>query len=120
MGYIVHHAIVVTTYDDQISVLREKAVEIFEANDPRADGWIARVSPVVESGVNGYGSFLVAPDGSKSGWGHSDAGDEARDKLVAILREAGVDFVEIVYGGDSTYDHPPRIERAVMTSTGDE
>lgn len=113
MGYIIHHAIVVTTYDDRIEALREKAVEIFEANDPRADGWIARVTPVAASGVNGYGSFLVAPDGSKAGWEHSAAGDDARTRLIEVLREAGCDFVEIAYGGDSTCDHPPCIERSV-------
>ena len=91
MGWIRHHAIVVTggDYDDSVAKAHEKAVELCEA----------LVSPVLESKINGYLSFFVAPDGSKEGWEESDKGDEARASFKAWLRGSGsyVRWVEIEY-----------------------
>ena len=74
MGYICHHAIVVTGWGDRIKAAHAKAKELQPC-----------VSELVE-GINNYSTFLVAPDGSKEGWEDSDKGDASRDAFVAWLR----------------------------------
>lgn len=91
MGHVRHHAIVVTSWDERR--IREAHKRAPNPTQP------------VESTVNGYWTFLVAPDGSKSGWGESDTGDEERAKFKAWLREreqedAGLEWVEVEYGLD--------------------
>ena len=58
MGYIRHNAVIVTAagYDEALQALERahrKAQELFGP----------LVTPVVESVINGYRSFFVAPDG---------------------------------------------------------
>lgn len=58
-------------------------------------------SEIVCSKMNGYLSFMIAPDGSKEGWDASDAGDDARAAWVKFADERGeVDFIHVWYGGD--------------------
>lgn len=106
MGTIAHHAIIVTGSSESIERAREKAVEIFKV-DPedhelfnRIMGHpvIAGVTNIVASGVNGYDSFMVAPDGSKEGWGLSDEGDKRRKELLDWLEAQGrYDYAEVQY-----------------------
>jgi len=63
------------------------------------------VSKIVMSVSNGYGSFFIAPDGSKEGWSTSDDGDSLRDKAIEILDSYNFDdgsspfaWVEVQYG----------------------
>lgn len=64
------------------------------------------VTNCVDSPVNGYCSFMVAPDGSKEGWDASETGDQRREAFVKFLRDKRttghlyVDFVEVLYGDD--------------------
>lgn len=98
MGYHRHHAIVVTSFHDRyIEVAHAEAERVFEGTAP--------VTPITAAAVNGFRSFLVAPDGSKEGWADSDRGDAAREQFVAWLRGAGndgiyVSWVEVNFGGD--------------------
>jgi len=98
MGYIRHHAIIVTSWSDKhIEHAYSQAVEIFgEA-----------VSPIVNSKHNDYGSFFIAPDGSKEGWEESDEGDDLRERFVEWLNHhryddgsSPFDWAEIQYGDD--------------------
>lgn len=97
MGYMRHHAIVVTSWDDELlAEAHKKASEIF-----------SQVAPVTPETVNGYVSFLVAPDGSKEGWDHSDKGDEARETFIKYLESkryedgsTSLDYVEVQFGDD--------------------
>ncbi len=98
MGYIRHHAIIVTSLDKEIEPLYAKAVEIFE------DG----VSAIVDSRVNGFRSFLVAPDGSKEGWDSSGQGDRRRERFVEWLAQrqrenpwGSLDWIHLQYGDDN-------------------
>lgn len=106
MGYIMHHAIIVTSWDytcEQGKELlaetaRQKAIEIFGT---------ALVSPMIDSPLNGYKTFFVAPDGSKEGWDDSNEGDKRRAEFKIWLRAQAdapgdnhYDWVEICYGGD--------------------
>jgi hypothetical protein len=95
MGYIRHHAIVVTSWKKELlEEAHAKAVELGMS-----------VSDVTAEVTNGYRSFFVAPDGSKEGWGTSDRGDENRTALIEWFKDkAGyLDWVEVSYGGDD-YD----------------
>lgn len=93
MGTILHEAIVVTTWkEEDIKRAYEIAIEI---------GLLA--SPILESPVNGYMSFFIAPDGSKEGWPESDQGNEQRKQWKErVSKECEcVDFVHLLYGGDA-------------------
>lgn len=99
MGYISHHAFVVTdySYGDWIERAHAEARRLFGP----------LVSEIIPSIINGYRSFLVAPDGSKEGWAESDAGDAARAAFREWLRAIEYDdhssplhWVEIQYGDD--------------------
>ncbi len=96
MGWHRHHAIVVTSFNqDSIEWAHEKACEIFCANEPEEyDPRGGRVTPVTEitdKVVNGYRSFMVAPDGSKEGWSESDRADDARESFIDWLEETRYD-----------------------------
>lgn len=75
MGYMRHHAIVVTS----------SAPELIKAAYTRAVELGMSVTGMTPEVINGYSSFLVAPDGSKEGWAESDAGDLRRDQFTAWL-----------------------------------
>jgi len=102
MGYIRHHAIIVTSWDEKrITEARKEAKEICGN----------RVSSIVKSPLNGYYSFFVAPDGSKEGWEESEQGDYERRKFIGWIEAQSyddgpnsLDYVEVFYGdedGDS-------------------
>lgn len=89
MGYIRHNCIIVT--GDNIIEMHKFAIEIFGTT----------CSEIIESPINGYNSFFIAPDGSKEGWMDSDKGDKNRKKFIKALKKDGsCDFVELTYGGD--------------------
>ena len=78
MGYMRHHAIIVTSWD---------TARLQEAHEAARERLGEEVSEIVPSRMNGYGSFLVAPDGSKEGWADSDDGEAQRDAFVAWLND---------------------------------
>lgn len=97
MGYIRHHAIVVTTWNED---------KLAEAHD-RATAIGLRPTPIAEHQVNGGGSFLIPPDGSKEGWSDSEEGDNRRAQFRSWLRgtdssDGGhyIEWVEVAYGND--------------------
>ena len=92
MGYMVHHALVVTglgrdeytspnwmTADDAHAA----AVEIAQRLGA------CEVTALTAFATNGYRSFMIAPDGSKAGWQTSHDGDQTRAEMVAWLRDNG-------------------------------
>lgn len=100
MGYIKHHAIIVTGWrEDKVEEAHRIACEIFSKID--GDNIVTNI---VGSKSNGQTSFMVAPDGSKEGWETSEECDSAREQFISRVRNSGyVDFVEVVFGGDSDY-----------------
>ncbi len=93
MGYINHHAIVATSWDEKyLAEAHKKALEIFGET----------CTEIVISPVNRYATFFVAPDGSKEGWESSNEGNERRDEFDNWLKanDNYVEAVEIYYGGD--------------------
>lgn len=120
MGYIRHHAIVVTgpTYSGvgpefrtNIHDVRARVVQLAR-NDVNVTG-------VVSGTANSMGSFLVAPDGSKEGWEESRRADAAREEIIRYLDSlayedgsTSFDYVEIQFGDDDK-------ETKVITSSDD-
>lgn len=112
MGYIKHHAIIVTgSNDDQIKEAHAKAKEIFK-DAFKDDGVLIPgdqlVSEIIRGVANTYDSFFIAPDGSKGGWSTSDCGDNARKAFIEWMqgqRRNYCDFVELCFGGDDDNEH---------------
>jgi len=89
MGYINHHAIIVTG-DSYPSA----AVALNAAHKKAKELLGDLVSDVIAAKVNGYQSFFVAPDGSKEGWSESDEHDTRREYLL--------DFIDSLANGDGS------------------
>jgi len=100
MGHTTHNAIIVTSWEeDLLQKANEKAISIF--------GSIAAVSPITPATMNGYRSFLIAPDGSKEGWDHSNIGDQKRACFINWLDAQAyddggnaLDYVEVQFADD--------------------
>lgn len=97
MGHIRHHAIIVTSGDGKL----------LKAAWDEASSLDLHPTSIETSRVNGYGSFLVPPDGSKSGWADSDQGDARMASFVVWLRSKAYDdgsssleWCEVMYGHD--------------------
>jgi hypothetical protein len=124
MDVLKEHAILVTGYyGDHIDRAHAKATELFDASGFTycAPEGFSTVTPIMDGYVNSTRSFAILPDGSKEGWGTSDAGNEARTKMVEWLRaqtyEDGSNplaWVEVQYG-DETYHN----SRALRSSDTD-
>jgi hypothetical protein len=120
MGYMVHHTIIVTGFDEEkTQKAHTKAAELFQIDRLGGDS-VNLVSPIVGSVTNGYLSFFIAPDGSKGGWATSDAGDSARKEFIRWLEdnETRCSWVEIQYDDD---DGPSKIvSDSKLKSRGEE
>ena len=97
MGYMRHHAIVVTTWSEP---------HLIEAHAKASELLPDLVSPIIDGIMNGYRSFFVAPDGSKEFWKDSNDCDAGRAAFVAWLKERdGPDlgylkWCEVFFGDD--------------------
>jgi hypothetical protein len=89
MGFIRHDAIIVTAQD--VTEALCKAAEIGLAT-----------SRITLSPMNGFESFLIAPDGSKEGWEDSNEGDAMRGEWIAWAKGNGdgICWAHVSYGGD--------------------
>jgi hypothetical protein len=99
MGYIRHHAILVTSYNhDAAHMAHEQARTIFGP----------LVSEVKRSIINIFFSFAIFPDGSNEGWDDSEQGDTNRTLFKYWLNEQCFEdksspyaWVEVQYGDDN-------------------
>ena len=126
MGYMRHHALVVTSWKDSVLHAVHAAAVQF-ATDA---GMACTVTPIIPGTVNGIRTFVVCSDGSKEGWAESDAGDSVR---AAVIKECDLhlysdgssplSWVLVQYGDD---DHDTRVvahseqhDRPCVHSAGD-
>jgi len=117
MGWITHNAIVVTSaLDKKINAAARAARTI----------GLQVVGPS-KGATNGYRSILVCPDGSKSGWAESQAGDDRREKFIAWLTtnvyedgSSAFEWVEIQYGDDDGTATIPRSKWSPASEGGGE
>lgn len=106
MGYMVHHSIIVTSWNkDLLRKIHSTANSIFMHHEG------SLVSPIVKGIMNGFDSFFVAPDGSKDGWEDSDWGDSRRKEFIEILDKnryedgsSSLDWCVVQYGDDERDD----------------
>lgn len=99
MGYMCHHAILVTSWDaEHIQQIHEKAKEVFT---------FGNVSELGKPQMNYYTSFAVFPDGSKEGWIESDSGNAQREIFLAWLRVSGLycSWCEVQYDDGENYNY---------------
>ena len=99
MGYMRHHAIIVSTWDEgMLNEAHDIASRIFPV-----------VSDILDSAENGEKSFFIPPDGSKEGrqWEASRIGDAHREEFVEWLIEQEYEdgsntlgWVEVQYADD--------------------
>lgn len=102
MGYMRHHAIVVSSEDEEaLQKAHDLATQIFR--------WVSPISPPV---TNNNRAFFIPPDGSKEGWQESDDGDARREKFTQGLAASFVDWVEVQYGDENGWN------RALKASGG--
>lgn len=97
MGFIVHTAIIVTSWDVDLVA----AAAIFA----RYKG-LTVIGPSAPL-INSYCSMMVCPDGSKKGWKESDLADERRASFVKWLNlqryedgSSALEWLEVAYGND--------------------
>ncbi len=96
MGYMRHHAIVVTScFEDKILEVHGAARFLFKGN----------VTSITGPVINGYRSFMVAPDGSKEDWSESEEGNTKRDEFIAYMKtfcyedgSSPLDWAEVQFG----------------------
>jgi len=101
MGYMRHHCIVVTSWNEKLLEEAHTVAKEFFQVTPNPGFPDKKISEITPSSINGYASFLIAPDGSKEGWNTSDKGNEARDNFIAWIKsKLSIDWVEIQYGDD--------------------
>lgn len=105
MGYMSHHAILITGPTDGYSDPETHGAPAVHARVCQLCPGL--VSNIVPARINGYSSFAVLPDGSKEGWTHSDQGDAQRAAVIAYLRSLAYDdgstawsWVLVQYGDD--------------------
>jgi hypothetical protein len=104
MGYMRHHAIIVSGTDCQdttVEQARTVAVEIWGDRASR------QITPILDARINGYKSFAILTDGSKEGWDDSNEADVMRDAFVAWMeskrygdRSSPLAWVEVQYDDD--------------------
>lgn len=101
MGYMCHHAIIVTTWKkEHIESAFKKAKLLFDE----------RVTDIIMGVCNEYYTFLIGPDGSKEGWEESNTGDSLRDEFCHWVVDNNLYLtVSVVQYGDDGGDNNIRM-----------
>lgn len=83
MGYVAHHAVLVTA--DAYVLEREwmPDVDEFKANLP--GNWGSLITGPHRGIINDYVTWVFLPDGSKEGWPDSDDGDRHRQHFADLF-----------------------------------
>jgi len=104
VGFIKHQAVVAVVADygtntHDLDELRALLHEIRFHFDTGADTLLLGPADAI---INGYSTFVLAPDGSKEGWADSDLGDRAREAFVSYFQThcQCAAIVEVSFGED--------------------
>lgn len=105
MGYVRHHAIICTGFDnDRVVTARKMIIKLVE----EAEFNLPLVSEIHLAPKGLHFSFVIFPDGSKEYWSESDAGDLLRNEIIKYLVSLQYDdgsspiaWVEVQYGDDN-------------------
>jgi hypothetical protein len=91
MGYIVHDYILITHWDcEELKKVHKEICRIWKKYFDTSS-----VSSVIHSPINGYGTILICPDGSKEGWTESNYGDAARADILNYLKKQKIKSLKI-------------------------
>jgi hypothetical protein len=106
MGYVAHDMMIVTTWR-RLDECPD--IEAFRQTLPPE--WRHLVLGPIPSVVNSDSTWIFAPDGSKSGWGTDEQGQQYRERFAALfadLDDYGFDVVRLTYGSDfrGDFDEP--------------
>jgi hypothetical protein len=117
MGYIKHEVVVAILDDhygkDQIADIEALREEMKRPHHSEIEGDCSDRILGPCNGVNGYTTYVFAPDGSKECWSHSDIMDSYRDRFKAIVKSARFpEMIHIQFAGD---DH-----QTIILETTDE
>ena len=106
MGYMRHHAIIVTGWDVQtVNDAQAKARQVFP-----------QVSQILPGEVNTYYSFFIPPDGSKEGWPEDEKGNKRREDFIGYLKTIHyLDWVELQYGDEEGWTAIIRHSNEIQT-----
>lgn len=100
MGYMRHHAIIVTSFKEE---------SIRRAHNEAGDWGFpdSMLGQILKSPMNEYYTFMIGPDGSKEGWEESNEGDDKRINFIRWMDtqryddgSSPLDWVEVQYGDD--------------------
>jgi len=119
MGYMVHHAIVITSFDEKKLKAAHNKVKKIRSSYAMTVGnvgcWLSPISPAT---TNDYRSFFIAPDGSEAGWAESDKGDRLRNEVIEMLDSFAyadgsnsLKYAEVQYGDDENRNYIIRANR---------
>ncbi len=120
MGYMVHHALIVTSFDRaQLEDARATALDLYGQA-----GFASLVSPLMPGIANSEATFVVVPDGSKEGWDESTTSDRARFALMEYLRQmahddgsSSVRWCEVQFGDERGDDRMVRCDSRPYSTT---
>jgi len=123
MGYMAHHAVIITISGyvfDEAYRNRDRSPGSVWEHDPQMPDLDAFKAALPEhfqpmlvgpipSAANDERTVFFAPDGSKEGWDTSDQGDEIRRHLIELFSgcyddgSSPFDVVEVRFGGDDPH-----------------
>ena len=97
MGHVRHKATVVTSWNADLANLAHI----------KALGFWKSISPMMESEINGYHSFVIPTSGSKAGWDEENADTACRAEFMTWCRAQAhsdgsnsLQVIEVEYGED--------------------
>ena len=97
MGYMRHHAIIVTASDEaELEKVRNSIVQIMVDETSRKD----YTAFMKQLPVTAISRSSLARTVRKEGWVESDRGNAFREQIVAIPAKSHVDWAEVQYGDE--------------------
>jgi|SRR5688572_28689926 len=94
MGHYTHRAIIVTgqgAFGDDLELAEAHKLATQLGN---------LVTPIASTGMNGYASFAVLPNGGKDHGEHGQQHRASRESLLAHLTTTRLEWVAVRYGRD--------------------
>lgn len=104
MGYIRHHAMIITSWNkEHLARAHEWIAGYIKREQGVMESLSYMLSPMTDRGMNSYRSFALFPDGGKEGVDTSDRGDAIRAAIKYFFRNNAdnlyLSWVEVEFGG---------------------
>ena len=100
MGNMLHHSIIITSFDDDsIKSIHKEARKTFKD----------LVSEIIDSKMNNRKSFFIAPDGSSENLDYSNTFDKKRKEFLIELKQYEYLSWTYVQYGDNADNYPSTV-----------